>query len=437
VMIAAGDVPDIFQANTQYIPQLVEADLIYSLDEVLEKFGPDILGNARDGQLKYAQYGGKQYGIPASYSLKYFAQNIRMDWLDNLGLDVPVTLEEFREVARAFVNEDPNQNGKKDTYGTAFRKNVNFIDSFFLAFGVAPNHHQNGMWQIRDGKHTFDWVQPEMKDALLELASWYEEGLIQPESLTFEWNDWWNAYLRDTVGMWYHQPRRLPEMNSALRQAGVADANMYPIAPPVGPNGHQGTADEGQPWALFFGKNGNLEKSVEIINHVYTQDFFLATGGQIDHYYPVQKEPNEKGWPVFYTFEDMMEDPDYEAARTQQLYDLIWTGWCIENPNMTNTWPNRELAEHVKGQFQKTLSPVAVEGNRLADKYAVSSSKPVPVPADAKYFSRLQDKFREIASQIVAGKGNPDKIWNEWLAYYKANGGPEIEKQVNELNPIK
>ncbi len=280
VMMAAGDLPDLFMGNTTYMPQLVESDLVYPLDDVLETKGSDIVGNARDGQLLYGQYGGQQYAIPGSYLLKYFAQNIRMDWLENLGLDVPVTLDEYREVARAFVNDDPNQSGKDDTYAAAFRKNINFIDSFFWAFGVAPNHHQTGMWQIRDGKHTFDWVQPEMKQALLELASWYEEGLIHPESLTFEWNDWWNAYLRDSVGMWYHQPRRLPEMNAALRQAGVEDADMWPIAPPVGPDGHSGTSNEGQPWAMFFRKAEISEKSVEILNYTIREEFFLASEGR-------------------------------------------------------------------------------------------------------------------------------------------------------------
>ncbi|HUV06979.1 MAG TPA: extracellular solute-binding protein, partial [Spirochaetia bacterium] len=139
VLMASGDMPDIYETNSQsYLPQLVEAKLAAPLDDVLAKYGKDITGNARDGHLAFGKYGGKQYAIPGSYSLKYFAQNIRMDWLDNLGLAVPQTLEEFRNVARAFTFKDPDGNGKNDTYGTAFRQNINFIDSWFNAFGVAP-----------------------------------------------------------------------------------------------------------------------------------------------------------------------------------------------------------------------------------------------------------------------------------------------------------
>ena len=42
---------------------------------------------------------------------------IRQDWLDNLGLDMPETFEEFKEVMRAFTEDDPDGNGVDDTYG--------------------------------------------------------------------------------------------------------------------------------------------------------------------------------------------------------------------------------------------------------------------------------------------------------------------------------
>ncbi len=42
---------------------------------------------------------------------------LRQDWMDALGLDMPETTEELREVLRAFVNDDPNGNAKKDEIG--------------------------------------------------------------------------------------------------------------------------------------------------------------------------------------------------------------------------------------------------------------------------------------------------------------------------------
>lgn len=73
---------------------------------------------------------GKHYGIP--YSRQAQTLMIRKDWLDKLGLKAPTTWQEMLSVAKAFATEDPDGDGKADTYGI-----------------VAPASAQNGyaaMW---------------------------------------------------------------------------------------------------------------------------------------------------------------------------------------------------------------------------------------------------------------------------------------------------
>ena len=438
VMMASGDLPDIFRMKPQaYMPQLVESKLIAPLDEPLKRAGKDILSNARDGWMKMGQYGGKQYAIPAMWSLKYFSTMIRMDWLEKLGMAVPQTLDEFHNVARAFTFKDPDGNGKADTWGWSFRKAINFIDSFFHAYGVAPQHHHNQFWRVRNGKHTLDWVQPEMKDALTELGKWYKEGIIHPESITLDWPQWWGLYQQGKIGIWYHQPRRLASLNSALGKLGIPNARMSAIAPPKGPYG-QGTSDEGAASAYFFSaSNKYLEKSMEIYNYTFTQEFYLKSKGQLRYAEEAPKpELNAKGWPVYYTWQEALSDPKYDDRRKEVLYSQPVTGWTLENPNMFNTWSNKELVAYLKKAYQDSLDPATKEGYQLADKWAISSSKTSSVPADAKYAVNLQTMFREIMTRIVTGE-DPNKVWDEWLAFYKANGGPELEKDVNEYIPIK
>lgn len=36
---------------------------------------------------------------------------IRQDWLDNLNLEIPTTMEELKAVAKAFTEQDPDGNG--------------------------------------------------------------------------------------------------------------------------------------------------------------------------------------------------------------------------------------------------------------------------------------------------------------------------------------
>ncbi|NOU64006.1 extracellular solute-binding protein [Paenibacillus sp. LMG 31461] len=62
---------------------------------------------------------GKVFAIPRPRGLTDQSLHIRKDWLDKLGLKAPSTVEELRDVLKAFVEKDPDGNGKNDTYGLA------------------------------------------------------------------------------------------------------------------------------------------------------------------------------------------------------------------------------------------------------------------------------------------------------------------------------
>ncbi len=328
---------------------------------------------------------------------------IRMDWLDKLGLKVPVTMEEFREVARAFTLKDPDGNGKQDTYGTSFRQNVNFIDSFFHAYGVAPGHHQAGMWRVRNGKQTNDWVQPQMKEALLNLASWYKEGLIAPESLTYDWNNWWAQYLQNKIGMWYHQPARLPEMNATLKKAGIENAKMWPIDPPKGPYG-QGTTNEGQPWGTFFSREERQQGRSRSSTTPTRRSSSSRARDSCDAYYAPKAELGAN------QLAGVLHRPrDVHGSRLRGAAqgDHVLEG--VDELLPGEPEPDEELAQpHPRDRtslqtYKNTQGAETSAGNPLADKWAVTTSKTVPVPADAKYFVNLQTKFRETATQDRLG----------------------------------
>lgn len=106
---------------------------------------------------------------------------VRSDWLANLGLDVPVTFDDFIAVAEAFTNQDPDQDGEDDTYGMVLHRDnwgmPGGLEPFFNAHHAYPN-----IW-IEDGQGgiVFGSVQPAMKEALRALHDLYERGIIDKE----------------------------------------------------------------------------------------------------------------------------------------------------------------------------------------------------------------------------------------------------------------
>ena len=103
---------------------------------------------------------------------------IRQDWLNDLGLEKPVTIEDWHNVLTAF----------KENYGAGMALNaqgVNISGDFLTAYGVLK-----GMYKDADGTVHFGPAEEGYKEYLKTMHQWYEEGLIDQNFTSFsEWSD--------------------------------------------------------------------------------------------------------------------------------------------------------------------------------------------------------------------------------------------------------
>ena len=138
VKFAGGEMPDALVVDTPaQLATYVEGGIIGELPiELIREKAPNFAKCADandDGSLWSTMiYKGKNYGVGNPMNVIPMAMFWNKDWLDKLGLDVPETLEEYEEVLTAFVEQDPDGNGKKDTAGMAERS----FGAVFGAFGL-------------------------------------------------------------------------------------------------------------------------------------------------------------------------------------------------------------------------------------------------------------------------------------------------------------
>lgn len=184
--ISTGDIPDMMVVDRTIFKQLVENDLIWDMGEAYEKcispYLKEVYDTFGDRLWREVTVDGKIMGIPGTqlegqHNLLW----IRKDWLDQLGLEVPTTMEELEEVARAFVENDMSGTGNtigitatEDVYGDY--NGQHGLYSIFNYFDAYPEQ-----WIEVDGKAAYGSIQPEMKDALETLSRWYEEGILDQE----------------------------------------------------------------------------------------------------------------------------------------------------------------------------------------------------------------------------------------------------------------
>ncbi len=105
--LSAGVGPDLLQTDSRRIPPLVEAGLLYPMDEQLALWkteDPEGYNAVSSAGWEHGMYNGVAYGV-AIFSGP-FNYVYRKDWLEAAGLDVPKTWEEMFNVARALNTSD-------------------------------------------------------------------------------------------------------------------------------------------------------------------------------------------------------------------------------------------------------------------------------------------------------------------------------------------
>ncbi|UQZ83086.1 Lipoprotein LipO precursor [Paenibacillus konkukensis] len=179
-LFASGEAPDLI---LEYAPQvkntLIDRKLLRPIDDMIEKYSTTYkqllteypvlrkAGTGADGKLY--QFGRINETIPIRGLF------IRADWLKKLHLAVPTTTEELYTVAKAFTEQDPDGNGRNDTYGIALSYNSGAVLSEI--FGVTyPD------FVVRDGELVHGWDHIEALTAFKRKL--YSEGLADREFLS-------------------------------------------------------------------------------------------------------------------------------------------------------------------------------------------------------------------------------------------------------------
>ncbi len=153
-----------FQSACQY-------NTFWALDDYLDLF--ENHATIPMAVRKNASQNGKLYGIPRSRDVGRNACAYRQDWADNLGIKHPETIQDLYEMAVAFTNDDPDGNGKNDTYGFGLDMWDGQWDIMLPWFGV---HNKFGLNE--NGELEYMLEQDEWRTALKTFRQWNSEGLI-------------------------------------------------------------------------------------------------------------------------------------------------------------------------------------------------------------------------------------------------------------------
>ena len=166
-----------------------EAQLMYDektiidLTPYLEKYAPDYLKYiTAPGREEYLRSVTTEDGqifmvrlfTESEYNSVAYGPVVRKDWLDECGLEIPVTIADWEVMLKTF----------RDKYGAKFTFPISRFSAAGLASGFGAFGSLNTNYYVDDGEIKLAQVQPEFKEYLGTLARWVDEGLMNVESLT-------------------------------------------------------------------------------------------------------------------------------------------------------------------------------------------------------------------------------------------------------------
>lgn len=190
LMISSGELPDVIQYlhNEAYvggIPQLYQEGVSIELNDLIDKHMPnlqaifekypEIAKDMRNNDGKYL-YFQKINPMDTEYDITdaaYQGLVMRKDWLENVGLEVPTTINEWYEVLKAFKTMDPNGNGLNDEIP---------FDGGGAGINLLLGAYKMGNGAFMDqgtDKVNYGPATQQYKAFLEEMNKWHSEGLLQ------------------------------------------------------------------------------------------------------------------------------------------------------------------------------------------------------------------------------------------------------------------
>lgn len=232
VMIASGEMPKLIKLS--YTPTIIatlKAGQFWELGSRLKDYK-----NLSAPDKRYydnISVGGKIYGIPLYRDLGRATVQYRKDWFEALGLKVPVTLEDWYRVIRALALEDPDHNGKDDTYGMVLEKRYNQdISSLLTRLSVSQGGPNK--WRVDNGSFTPEFMTEPFLETMKLFRRLYQEKLINQDFAIADATETTKLYDRGRAGI------QIGGGNAQTWQdklAVSAPGAVVEVAPLAGPGG--------------------------------------------------------------------------------------------------------------------------------------------------------------------------------------------------------
>jgi len=403
LVLSANQLPDVVHAFSSKSPVLIDAinqGAFHNLGDFdLEKY--ENLNTIPEFIWENASINGEIYGVPNAVGLNSLSLSLRQDWLDQLNLEVPTTLDELKEVLIAFSQNDPDNNGKKDTFGLAGSGygspgSVPSFENYLIgAFGVREP-------VFEDDKLLLPWMTEGYKEYLEYMQDLYANEVLPKEYYLMGNSDVDELVEQNLVGSIGGTIHGAGEKTQVLQRQNP-DASFTVIPPIEGPGGHAGSIQPGYYGMWLIPKSVDEEKVPKILEYL---DKTATT--EIN---------NLVNFGIEGVHYDELDDTTVVRSEEQEalLGEDAGQGAIV----LVNTY--NAYNDVTKNRFPKEMEGALI--TRIDEYNEVAPSDPFRLLISETHSERSADVFgqlNEMMIQVITGSADLDK-WSEYVASMKEN----------------
>ena len=430
---AGNSLPDLFMVSRPVLTRLVDQGLVAPVDDYYALM-PNRTAQQYDADsIAMSTIDGHSYGFASPGSVaKNEGLLIRKDWLDNLGLDVPTNLDELMEVMKAFTYDDPDGNGQDDTYGYgAYIESDATLKGYPGArlFPILGAFGVDGLWCLEEENLGLNVYKPEFYDAMVYIRQMCEEGVMDPNWLTYKKDDFRAAWKQGRFGIMKEQNAAYAsESNYAPFDANFPDGEWIIIDPPKGPEGLASVGAYDQNYRIYAmsqdaADEGKAEKICELLEWMSSDERYYLCGWGVEG---VNYVLDENGIPVTGDLGDnSFSGPDGQVYT--QLRNMVFYNSDVE---LASRYPTYTTA--VSGKTMSALTALREMQSKYWTPAIGSGQMPTPNADVQRFYEQTLAEFlsgqRELTPEnwqafIDGFNSIGGAAWNEeGIAYAQANG---------------
>ncbi|MCT4687123.1 extracellular solute-binding protein [Vallitalea sp.] len=344
---------------------------------------------------------------------------VRKDWMENVGITkMPTDSEELYELLKAFTYDDPDGNGKDDTYGiTKGGEDLWVLNMFQI---------EDANWIEEDGRYIPGKISKRNIDAIKYLKRLYDEGIIDPDYTTIRPEQGMDKFISGKVGAIaytseaYHFKENLVDKMMKINSEWGPDV-VDIIAPVATEYGDPVVNSFDNYWSgtLFKGSmdDDKMKRCLEIYDFLLSEEGLeLGRFGLEDKHFEMDGDNYKSLLPI---------DPDTNLPKTLTLEQPTAGIKALVTWDVDGRWLEPSMPERCI-ELEKKAHDLLVPYERDIDPRVRYISTP------AVDSMQIGDIYREMLFKGFMGTTDIEKHFNDYLKNVYDNYN--MQEVIDEFN---